>query len=1005
MKPIKNSIIVMLAAVLLQGCIRDEILLPPVISGFDKNPVASDNVLVISGKYFDPQTTQVFINDTLVATAGTVDLAEIRIYIPVRKISTEAMLQVKTKFGASTKETITILPPAPFIRKVIPDKAGISKQVKVVGNYINTATAVSFKSPNQTESISATFSILSADTLLVIVPAGLSFDAADLRVSTGSGESEPTAFTVLAPPTIAAFTPEQAVVGSIILITGTNLGSVNSSRIGANAVELLSVAANRIEVRVPAGAVSDTLHLNGWGGKTKTTRKVIIAQPPVIASLDKTTGTPGTTVAITGTNFQNAFEVKFGNTPAQIVSNTGTVLNTRVPAGASSGKISVVTPAGMGTSVQEFTVAGAPIISSFLPVSGGVGTKINLTGANLTQVTVARIGLVNLKINNKTDNQMEVEVLTGSVTGKLSVIAGGSTYETTSNFIITGSPQVNAFTPSSGIPGSVVTITGINFPANPDVRFGTSSAAVVTSSSTTEIVCQVPANATTGKINVSGALSAANYTLNVKAVITSISPMQGGVGAEITITGQYLSGATINFSTGRTAEKVGAGSDTQVIVKVPTAAITGKINVVTTGGTTLSASDFQVLAAPTITSFTPVSGGSGTSVTISGTNLQHSPEVRFNNVLATIRSFSATQIVADVPVGAVTGKISVKTTAVSTAVASANNFTVVGNPVITSIVPASGTIKERVTINGTNLSNYTAITFDGVAATVSEIISSTSTSIVVRVPATVNGANARTINVNVSTSANNSNNFAFSLLGTPSITRISPNNNPASWAFLIEGTNLGSVKKITLDGKVPNVGTAGIDKRAFNYLTTKVPDDIKPPSDQNKALVLYYTTDDFGKLDPVNYQVLRVPPPGVYPPPFIILPPPLPVNYVQADISAYWMDKNYFSINPDEAHCFNIRGNFRDASDFANQSGNFCQFQEYYSVNGSYSPVRNWSGNWNKGILTLTSYDDEGNLLELKGQVSGSTLIFTDQNGRQLELAFDSGPCGIINANGCENND
>ncbi|HRG08012.1 MAG TPA: IPT/TIG domain-containing protein, partial [Cyclobacteriaceae bacterium] len=170
-----------------------------------------------------------------------------------------------------------------------------------------------------------------------------------------------------------------------------------------------------------------------------------------------------------------------------------------------------------------------------MPVSGGVGTKINLTGANLTQVTVARIGLVNLKINNKTDNQMEVEVLTGSVTGKLSVIAGGSTYETTSNFIITGSPQVNAFTPSSGIPGSVVTITGINFPANPDVRFGTSSAAVVTSSSTTEIVCPVPANATTGKINVSGALSAANYTLNVKAVITSISPMQGGVGAEITI--------------------------------------------------------------------------------------------------------------------------------------------------------------------------------------------------------------------------------------------------------------------------------------------------------------------------------------------------------------------------------------------------------------------------------------------------------------------------------------
>lgn len=1004
MKTIKNILLVVLAAVLLHGCIRDEILLPPVISGFDKNPVASDNILVISGKYFDPQTAQVFINDTLVGTAGTVDLAEIRIYLPVRKVTTEADLQIKTKYGSSAKEKITILPPAPFIRKVIPDKAGINKQVKVVGNYINTATEVSFKSPDKPESISALYAIVSADTLLVTVPAGLSFDAADLRVLTESGESEPTAFTVLAPPTIAAFTPEQAVEGAIILITGNNLGSVNSSRVGTLNAELLSVTANRIEVRIPSGAVSDTLHLNGWAGKTKTAKKLSIAQPPVISALDKITGTPGTTVVLTGTNFQNAFEVKFGNTPAQIVSNTGTVLNTRVPTGASSGKISVATPAGMGTSVQEFTVAGAPIISSFVPTNGIVGTKINLNGANLTNVTVARIGLVNLKINSKTDNQMEVEVLGGSVTGKISVTAGGSTYETTTNFTITGSPQINAFTPASGIPGSVVTITGINFPTNPDVRFGASSAAVVTSSSSTEIVCQVPANATTGKINVNGALSVANYTLNVKAVITSISPMQGGVDAEITITGQYLSGTTINFSTGRTAVRVGAGSDTQVIVKVPAGAITGKISVVATGGTTTSASDFQVLAAPTITAFTPASGGVGTSVTIVGTNLQHSPEVRFNNVLATIRSASATQIVADVPVGATTGKISVKTIAVSTAVASANNFTIVGNPVITGIVPATGTINERVTINGSNLANYTSITFDGVAA--STIISSTATAIVVRVPATVNGATARTINVNVSTAANNSNNYAFSLLGTPTITKISPNNNPASWAFLIEGTNLGSVKKITLDGKIPNVGTGGIDKRAFNYVTTKVPDDIKPPSNQNKSLVLYYTSDDVGALPPVNYQVLQVPPPGVYPPPFIILPPPLPVNYVQADISAYWRDKNFFSINADSAHCFNIRGNFRDASDFANNSGTFCQFQEYYSVNNfEYHPIRSWSGNWSKGILTLTSYDENGDPISLKGQVSGSTLIFTDQNGRQLELGFDSGPCGIINADGCENND
>jgi hypothetical protein len=95
--------------------------------------------------------------------------------------------------------------------------------------------------------------------------------------------------------------------------------------------------------------------------------------------------------------------------------------------------------------------------------------------------------------------------------------------------------------------------------------------------------------------------------------------------------------------------------------------------------TVQSATNFTVGATPvpTITSFTPVSGVVGTTVTITGTNFNTTPvnnTVRFNGTTATVTASSATSITTTVPSGATTGKVSVQVGA-STAT-SATNFTV-----------------------------------------------------------------------------------------------------------------------------------------------------------------------------------------------------------------------------------------------------------------------------------------------------------------------------------------
>ncbi len=64
---------------------------------------------------------------------------------------------------------------------------------------------------------------------------------------------------------------------------------------------------------------------------------------------------------------------------------------------------------------------------------------------------------------------------------------------------------------------------------------------------------------------------------------------------------------------------------------------------------------------PTIASFSPTSATAGAEVTIKGTNLAGATRVTFNGMIATVISDTATKINAEVPTGATTGYITVKT--------------------------------------------------------------------------------------------------------------------------------------------------------------------------------------------------------------------------------------------------------------------------------------------------------------------------------------------------------
>ena len=149
-------------------------------------------------------------------------------------------------------------------------------------------------------------------------------------------------------------------------------------------------------------------------------------------------------------------------------------------------------------------------------------------------------------------------------------------------------------------------------------------------------------------------------------------PTSGKEGTEIGILGQDFSGSSEVEFGGTTATIIVLSGTTYITAKVPAGALTGKVTV-TTGPITLSSSQtFKVL--PTITKFSPTGGPVGTSVTITGTGLKQTTKVTFDGKSATFTVNSDTQVTADVPTGAATGKIAVTTKGGSAT--SATSFTV-----------------------------------------------------------------------------------------------------------------------------------------------------------------------------------------------------------------------------------------------------------------------------------------------------------------------------------------
>jgi Leucine-rich repeat (LRR) protein len=518
----------------------------------------------------------------------------------------------------------------------------------------------------------------------------------------------------------------------------TSLNGTYSTTLTVSAAAVTAGLTVHVRFTAPTSATLTglvTASATAAAGQTVSWQGIGLVAAPQISSVLPLMPLSGNAVVIQGQNFNSVQSVTLAGIALSVVNSTPTQITVTAPA-SGMGTITVTTLSGSTTSTQIVSVVPRPAITGFAPASGTTGTVVNISGVALNSMPQVQFGgIPSPMVTVQSSTNIVAVVPMGAVTGPITVTTGLGSTTSTASFVISQPPSIVSVSPVLVGAGTLITITGNNFAGVNSVRIAGVAAAGFTVSAPNPapammpntITAIVPPNATSGSVivtNPSGSdTSDVSLTFVPPPVIAGVSPTSGGSITTVTVTGANLSAVT-KLSVGGVAVGFTVVNDSTLTF---TGAIaSGVIMVTSVGGTASSKQAFTSIPPPSIVSFTPAQGSTGSTVIITGINFLNIDSVSFGGVRGVISSSNATQVVVVVGTGA-SGLVQVFTR--QGVASSVGQFAFVQKmgepPFITGISPTSAYQGDSVVIFGQNLNGATQVRFGDSLAASYRVVSNT----------------------------------------------------------------------------------------------------------------------------------------------------------------------------------------------------------------------------------------------------------------------------------------
>lgn len=324
-----------------------------------KSLIKAGETEVLRGTSLD-QIASIELNGATVEAADfkSQTASEITFVISSKVADGEITAVTKSGIRISFGEITTVVP-SQLVATPSPIKNG--KEITITGKDMDLITGIAF--PNAKES-----KLNKVETTKVTSTVPEDAQEGDITLSLDNGKTVAVAYT-LVKPTVTACTPAAITAGEKTIIKGTDLDLVKSVTFPGDVEQTVekfaAQNANAIAVTVPAACAGTGFKLNLKNGTTINIDgqlSIKAATDPAIASVTPGEAIAGSTITITGKNFQNIQNLYIGSYKVnRYTSRTNTEIVCQVPANAEVGTYKIVMEDPDGNKIEgpEFKVVPA----------------------------------------------------------------------------------------------------------------------------------------------------------------------------------------------------------------------------------------------------------------------------------------------------------------------------------------------------------------------------------------------------------------------------------------------------------------------------------------------------------------------------------------------------------------------------------------------------------------------------------------------------------------------
>ena len=324
-----------------------------------KSLIKAGETEVLRGTSLD-QIASIELNGATVEAADfkSQTASEITFIISSKVADGEITAVTKSGIRISFGEITTVVP-SQLVATPSPIKNG--EEITISGKDMDLITGIAF--PNAKES-----KLNKVETTKVTSTVPEDAQEGDITLSLDNGKTVTVAYT-LVKPTVTACTPAAITAGERTIIKGTDLDLVKSVTFPGDVEQTVekfaAQNANAIAVTVPAACAGTGFKLNLKNGTTINIDgqlSIKAATDPAIASVTPGEAIAGSTITITGKNFQNIQNLYIGSYKVnRYTSRTNTEIVCQVPANAEVGTYKIVMEDPDGNKIEgpEFKVVPA----------------------------------------------------------------------------------------------------------------------------------------------------------------------------------------------------------------------------------------------------------------------------------------------------------------------------------------------------------------------------------------------------------------------------------------------------------------------------------------------------------------------------------------------------------------------------------------------------------------------------------------------------------------------